>query len=730
MKKYLFSFFTLILFSLPVFAKITFGNIDVNPNDEVLFTISQEMAGTSNYKSLVTAKLKNDSTEKMPEFISYFPEQMELINGKKILEVRNRYGKALYDIESASFKWEREISSIPEKPLPIVPYALSADGQWLCKIQKTGLSTGMLVLQNVQNGFSEILCDEVRMSYEKVPVKWAKDSSMLLYEKKGTVYFCNPDAVLRGVEIDEKYRKIGRGTINSVEFTSSKYLAYIDDYLLYKINTRELYTLGLYAGIIGNGNVIGRLPFQFDPENDKFSTNDDVSSIFVIQNKRMFTFLSSHKDSCDYMDVNYSRPYTDSNASLVESYVFWDKSGYPNLWMEKLPYDGKEIRSSVFKISSVAAQVLEIEDSGKPFLSPDGTKVAFYSGAALYVYDIQTWHRIADLGGEKIVSALWYDNKTVFVGGERSIRKWNPLTGQTDYLAISSAVAAYWDGSDNKIIADNGSGNCFEYNKEKGTWKKSGLFAKREGKTQNGHYRVFTGTTPNARYENSIYVRSLSKKPVTKPIYPESVIKSEAPKKVSIIFDAYDNADGLADILTVLKKYNIKGTFFMNGEFIRRYPSETQQIVANGYSCGSMFFSTTDLKNNDFIIDEDFIRRGLARNEDEFYTCTQGELSLYWHSPYYSVLPKILTAGENSGYTYVNPNVIHCDTVKTFKNISPDQLLKEYLSKVQADKGGVLPVCVGYSQGNRAEPLYNYLDLLICGLIESDFEIVPLESNL
>ena len=32
-----------------------------------------------------------------------------------------------------------------------------------------------------------------------------------------------------------------------------------------------------------------------------------------------------------------------------------------------------------------------------------------------------------------------------------------------------------------------------------------------------------------------------------------------------------------------------------------------------------MFFSLTDLTQNDFIIDEDFIRRGLARNEDEFY---------------------------------------------------------------------------------------------------------------
>ena len=144
----------------------------------------------------------------------------------------------------------------------------------------------------------------------------------MIYEKNGAVFFCNPDAVLRGVEIDERYRKIGRGSINSVHWASSKYLAYVDDYLLYKINTKELYTLGLYSGIIGQGKPMGRLPFQFNPLTDKFSCNSEATSVVVTQNGRLFTYLVVRSASCDYMDVIYSRPYTESNASLVASYVF------------------------------------------------------------------------------------------------------------------------------------------------------------------------------------------------------------------------------------------------------------------------------------------------------------------------------------------------------------------------------------------------------------------------
>ena len=716
----------LSLFSFSLMAGTSFGNPDLNLNDEILFTVRHNMVGTSPYKSLFYAALKDGKPDKAPEVITCFPEQMELLSGGDELQIRNRYGIARYSKKTGVLTWIERNSTMPENIVPVVPYAESPDGKYFCRIERTSIYSGNLTLVSTQTGKSSVLCEGVLNSYEDLPVKWAPDSTVLIYEKNGGVYFCNPDAVLRGVEIDERYRKVGRGSINSVHWASSKYLAYVDDYLLYKINTKELYTLGLYSGIIGQGKPMGRLPFQFNPLTDKFSCNDEVTSAVVTQNGKLFTYLVVRSASCDYMDVIYSRPYTESNASLVASYVFWDASGKPVLWQEKLPFDGIKEHGSVYKLGAQTQHVLEIEDSGKPFVSPNGSKVAFFAGSTVYVYDINSWKRIAVLTGEKVVSAIWTDDSNLYVGGEKSVRCWNILTNKADTITLASVSAGYWDAADYSIIADTGNSNFYRYDSKKKTWSKTEVTSAIEPVKQNGRYRVFIGTTPNKNYDNALYVRSLSKRAVTNPLYKESTKKSAEKKKVALAFELYDNADGLPLILSELKKFNAKGSFFINGEFIRRYPAETKQIVTNGHLCASMFFTTADLTENSFVINEDFVRRGLARNEDEFYACTGTELTLYWHAPYYSVSPELITYGGNAGYTYVNA----CTDVSEFTNpdMDPEKLIKRFCQALEKSDGGVVSVVGGFSQSNHSRPLYKYIALLISALLDSGYEIVDLNS--
>lgn len=725
MKKYFISILSFyFLFNSFIFAKVSFGKLDLNKNDELLFTICNETTGIPKYSALLTTKVVNSADVFSPKCVSFYPEQMELLQNGTVLQIRNTYGTANYNILSHNLKSEGDVKEISEKPLPLLPYSVNYDGSWFCFLRPTSFLTADLVLKNPSSSCEFVLSKNVKMSYDSIPVKWSPEKNLLLYEKDGNVYFCNPAAIEGNVEIDEKYRKIGRGSINSVEFASSKFIVYADDSLLYKINTKELYTIGLYSDILGKGTVIGRLPFKFNPQNDKFSSNVYANAFVVIQNKRMFTYLTVHKDSSDYMDVLYSRPYIDSNASLIDSEVFWDKNANPILWMKKLPYDSDKIRCSVYRISDVAAQVLEIEDSGNPYVSPDGSKVGFFAGAAFYVYDVNKWSRLAELSGERIVSVLWLNSRTVIVGGEKSVRRWDCVNGDAEVIAISSVNSAYWSVDDSTIIVDNDSGNNYELNRETNTWKKVGLTAKRESSTQNGRFRAFTGTSTNYHFENAVYIRTLGKSPVTVPLYKEAVRKNKNPRKISIIFDAYDNADGLAQILYTLKKYNVKGDFFINGEFIRRYPMETKQIVKNNYNCNSMFFSLTDLTQNDFIIDEDFIRRGLARNEDEFYQCTGEELSVFWHAPYYKVNDKIINYGKNAGYTYLNGKTECIEQ----ESDNPFDLIQKYYTKAIKEGGGVIPVNVGYSSSHDKEYLYNHLDLLICALVDAGFEIVGINE--
>ena len=727
MKKIIFSLgFFLCLSSIS--AKISFGPADINDANEVLYTVNQDIIGFQSIQSLYRTTIVNGESKDKPQLLTCYPERMELLDGKTILQIRNRFGTAQYNSRTETFSYLETAPSIPEKSLPVNPYEASPDGNFVCYIQRETISSGLLILKDVQSGKQFVLCDDARQSYDSVPVKWSPDSSILIYEKNDVLYFCNPKAVLTKVEMDEKYRKIGKGTINSINWATQKTLIYIDDYLVYKINSKELYTIGLYSGIIGQGKPIGRLPYRFNHLTDKFSVDPAVSSIFLIQDKSLFSYLKFRSSaSCDFMDVIYSRPFIDSGSSLIDSFVFWDNNNKPVLWVETLPYYGAKEKAAVYKISAGAVKVLEIADSGRPVSSPDGKKIAYAAGSSIYVYDVNTWQRLAELSGEKIISFVWINNNSLYTGSEATIKKWNLLSNTTDLFMITSVKGAYWNKADNSILAKTQGNYFYRYLSEKGIWVKT-----REvevmNSMENGRYRLFTGTTQNQKYENALYIRTLSRKAVTKPMCRESIVKTPLPKKAALVFDAYDNADGLTDILYVLQKYRIKATFFLNGEFIRRYPMETRQIQLSGYETGSMFFSTTDLVNNPFIVDEDFIVRGLARNEDEFYQCTSKELSLYWHAPYYSVNSKIINHAKKAGYEYVNTLFVNTDTPLLDKDTKPQTLIYEYCDLLKRVDSGIIPVTVGYSQGNRTEPLYKYLDILICALVDSGFEFVTVSE--
>lgn len=713
------------------FAGIKFGDADINKNDEILYTIRQEIPGVFSYRSLFKAKIEDGAVSGEPALISCFPEQMELLGGGKILQVRNRYGTAWIDLAAKSVEWKKYSAEIPMNSMRLSKVSVSPNGEWICYAEKNGYATGKLFLKNV-NSSKEICLDEnSSFNYENVSVKWSADSSVLVYAKNGNVYFCNPSAVARGVEVDEKFRKIGPGTINSVNWTGGKFLVYIDSDLVYKISSKELYTLGLYSGIIGKGQMVGRLPSQFMASKDSFSVNSDVSSMVLIQNGKIFTYFKINRNTCDYLDIIYSGPYVDLSASLLESEILWDLNGLPIVWMRMLPYGGQRIKSSVYHLENRLSKFLDISDSGRPVVSPDGKNCAFYSGSSVYIYDTKNWKRVNKVEGENVVSLLWENDSTLIIGGDRTIRSWKILEQNPEILAISSAVNGFWNND--QITADSGNGKFFVFDDEKKTWtQKETEIARRPNNLRNERYRLFCGETANPLFENALYIRTLFGKAVTRPVYQESVKKIPERKKVALAFDAYDNADGLPRVLYTLNRYLVTGTFFLNGEFIRRYPNETKQISLSRNECASMFFSTSKLTQPGFLVNEDYIRRGLARNEDEFNAVTGKELSLMWHAPHYAASEKIIQDGKKAGYDYIDIKNPACDSVTLEqavngkgKYLCPGELIESYIKNL--DEGEkVIPVTVGISRGTRESYLYDNLDLLIGAILDAGYEIVPL----
>ena len=87
----------------PLSAKISFGTFDLNSNDEVLFSLSQNMPGTNAYSSLFYSKLVNGASKDTPELLTCYPEQLELLEDGTVLQIRNRYGTGRYNTKTEAF---------------------------------------------------------------------------------------------------------------------------------------------------------------------------------------------------------------------------------------------------------------------------------------------------------------------------------------------------------------------------------------------------------------------------------------------------------------------------------------------------------------------------------------------------------------------------------------------------------------------------------------------------
>ncbi|MCR4821885.1 MAG: polysaccharide deacetylase family protein [Treponema sp.] len=738
--------FSLLLPVSPFFsfsqAQVKFENPQINSENKVLFTVEHKLGGTKSYKTLFMADASQTDSTKI---LTCFPEKMELLSNGAILQIRNRYGSARYSISDSTLSWIKREDTIPADAKAMLSQAVSPDGKWACYVKKTDAATGKLYLRNMATLEEFLLNDKCDFDYDQVPAKWAGDGSVFVYEKDGSIYFGDPKALYQKVQMGEEFRKIGEGSINCVSWSSSKYLVYINRDLVYKISSKELYTRGLYSPVVGIGIVVGRLPLGFDPHKDKFWVNPLINQLVVISGDSVISSYKINGTASSYFTSVYSKPFKDLSASAVDYDVFFCSDGSQILWVNLIGLQDGKRNSTVYRLSSSLQELIRVENATKPLLSPDGRKLVFASQKFAFVYDLLTWTELGRLHKERVYSYVWASPSLLYVGGESTVREWkaekNRFPDDGKMLFLSSARRAFWKpGAENIVCAQSAVNKAtfYDYDPFNNVWQTSAddsrtsfeFMKKSEVEVyavQNAHYRVYTGLTDNKLYENALYIRNFSSRGSSYPLYPETVKAREERKRVALIFDALDNDDGLTQILAVLSSYDIKATFFLNGEFIRRYPKECKQIIESGHDCASMYFSLADLTEKGFVIDEDFVRRGLARNEDEFYAATGRELSLLWHAPFYKANAQIKKAGELSGYKYIEAGRLALDTYTLEKAadgnkwyLGAKDLVKLYTENARPDM--IIPVNVGISDGTRNDFLYEKLSLLIGNFLEMGYD--------
>jgi peptidoglycan/xylan/chitin deacetylase (PgdA/CDA1 family) len=743
----------LTLATLPSWGEVRFADLDLSRSGRLLFRAESDCPGVGPYQTLFAADLETGGLRQL----TFFPERAVFLAELGVLEIQNRYGLFRADPE---LKGLQPVAAVPSfvtggqvENGKLDLEASSPDGRYVLKLRPTSAAYGELTLLDLQAGGSgRVVSEQVELALAAIPASWSPDSEILLYSKGGELYYFSVRQMAEKRVLAEPLRQVGRGTMRNVRWTEASSLYYVDGSLVYRLDSRELFTRSLYAGYLAIGSLAGKIPFEFDPNFDEFWIAPGGAHVLLSKAGRNLFLYPLYTEDYSSGGETRSLPYLYLPRSAALKRVLWTRSGTITVLTEGLQKGAR--RTDVYRLSVAGSATLpafrRVEEQGvlDLALSPDGGTVAALRQDGVELYAAETWTRKATHAHPQPLHVLWTPDGALLVAGTRFTELWNPAGGGSRLVALSQPGRASFSADEQSVLTELETG-LYQQPAGGGAWIQAPGAALRQPITTSDAYRVYLEEAPNRVLRNRIMLRDMrrfgTRELLARPglEYESYPTREEAVdsglfahgsrirrREVALVFNAVDSIEGLPAILESLAEYKIRATFFVNGEAIRRYPDAMREIAAAGHEVGSLFYAYFNMTDSRFQVDRDFIKRGLARNEDEYFNATGRELALLWHAPYYLANSEIIAAAREMNYAYISRDLDSLDWVTAdLGKAAPDiyfrsaQLVERIVG--QKKPGAIVPILTGKPAGLREDYLFQKLDILINALLRRGYVVVP-----
>ncbi|MDZ7792661.1 MAG: polysaccharide deacetylase family protein [Spirochaetia bacterium] len=735
----------------------------------MLFSIKADSPAYGSYRTVFSHNLDSGELQQL----SFFPERVSYLEKSKQLQIQNRFG-----IFRSRLGGDKGISA-PKlvKKFPsfadgeeiysgkIRQVGSSPDGRYVLFIRPESHAYGKLVLLEVDNGTSHTISDRITVSYEEPNALWAPDSRYFVYEKAAKLYYFSMNQLQRNEIMDEELRLIGDGTLSNVQWTKQNQLYYIDESVLYRIFSAEFFTRSFYSDLLDAGQVVGKIPFDFDFNFDSFYVSPDGAKLLFNKGGRNLILYYLKRD--DYLSTGstVSLPYLYLPRNTRVKRLLWSEDDIITVLTGNI--QGGQSNSSLFRLDldalkdretdSLSFEKIDAEQIQDMVLAPGG-------GHAALIYPDRAEGKASTIAGRtnkqpqadaEPMYANWTAEDELIVSGRKYIKRYR-LNEADDKLVTLSQPGSYGYGNDGRIYTRI-AGEYYGFDREN-KWERAETnnLDIKEASIANEDYRVYLNENPEGRsYANMIMVRHIQEYKTTQlgahsghsyEPFPEkkepinfknfshgSRIRR---REVALVFNAVDSIEGLTEILNTLNDYGLESTFFVNGEFMRRNPEAVIELSQSGHEIGSLFYSYFDMTDARYRISKEFIKQGLARNEDEYFNLTADEggrgdeLALLWHTPYYFVNNQIIEASSEMNYTYISYDVDPLDWVSKDQQNGMYRASPELVERILLKKkpGSIIPIRIGTVKGGRDDYLFQYLDLLIDGLVSKGYTVVPVST--
>lgn len=749
-------FFLCLLSTVPAFADLEFLGPDISAADRILFTARVDIPGADGYDTLFSGDAASGELVQL----TMYPESIAVLDDGRRLQIRNRFGV---------FMTERGFTGL--KPVPgfpsfargsavqqgrLIDARPSPDGTMLLYLSPTSVARGDIILFDLEKQTETTIARSVEYSVDGFPARWSPDSRYFVYSKASSLYYYSAEQARAQRVPDESWRMIGPGRIEQARWSQNGSLYVLRDRSLYRIMPEEFFTQAIYSGIVPPGTLVGKAPFPYDPNFDEFWISPDGAKVLLCKDGRNIFLFRLNPDDFGQDDAVKAMPYLFLQGNTVVNQVIWPSSDDVTVFTGSLR-EGKRV-SGAYRVKipaegseGLSASFVELDVSGalSLALSPDETRIAVATAQGVSVRRYANWAMERQIVAPGALSALWVSSDRLVVAASGATELVAMADGSRVLIAISQAKRYGWSqGTPGSVIIES-AGSAYETPPLSPSWKATAAYAALPVSSSSANYRIYLDELAAGAYRNTLMVRS-AKGLGTKSILP-STSRSYAPfpdrdqllagsvfdhgsrirrREVALVFNAYDGAEGLISVLDTLRLYGIRASFFVNGEFVRRNPGAARLIAQSGHETGNLFFSVFDATDARYRVDKEFVQRGLARTEDEYFAATGAELSLLWHAPHYALSTTLLEASAEMNYIYVGRDVDPLDWVGRYQGsvtqglYAPSHKLVEQVAD-EARPGSIIPIRLGIPEGGRDDYLFNELALLINALLAEGYEIVP-----
>jgi peptidoglycan/xylan/chitin deacetylase (PgdA/CDA1 family)/Tol biopolymer transport system component len=738
----------LVCFLTPLMGETSFSRPEINEKNILLFQADNYV---SYYKGNYSALIKSDLETNSQTLLTYYPEEYFFSSDSGELFLWNRFGFYIFNETGKSLPQRVDVYPSLETGSTVqlgklAPVNISPDGRYLLYYRKEDWSRGDLILYDRERGFNSLITTSVTMDYDGRSIAWSDDSRFFAYVKEGSLYYVSIEKFLEGRLPEEETRRLGKGSPGSFKWGQENSLYFIVDKEVLSVRSNEMFALSFYDSPLQVGTVAGQLFFDFNANFDSFWISPDRNNLLIKrEGGALFLVNLEFRNYNDFGEIKRF-PFLKLPVGQDVKKVLWADSGKLFFLVGGELDDKQGNDLYIYDPDSSLDSFVETKQESviDIALSPDQKNIAILYGDELNVRDSQRWTLLRSHSLEDNQACYWKDERNILILGKETSSLYNISEDRRDVLFFSQAgdFGFSLDGS----IQLTSEGQNYILDEETRSWGKTDDPFYSEKSINSEDYRVFlTENNHPVIYRNLIMVRS-TREFGTRPLledleqertsldrYAESSTESvffnngsrTRRREVSLVFNINSEITGLMDVLNVLAEYGIKATFFINGDSIRKYPQAIKALAETGNELGSLFYTVLDMTDRKYNIDKDFIMRGLARNEDEFFRATGKDLLPLWHAPWYFVNTNIVEASEEMNYTYVGRDIETLDWVDRdddFLYYDSDEIINRIGEQIEP--GSIIPLTIG-SESDRGDYVFQNLELLLNGLIKEGYQIVP-----